>query len=95
MEIDPENISAEEFDEEGGLGIVLDPATVTDKASLVAFIKNLMMDFENNKDAWESWTIDDYLEAMAAFLHDTRADNKITNKFQMVALCLVAASAYE
>jgi len=95
MEIDPENISAEEFDKEDDLDIELDPATVTDKEGLVEFIKNLMMDFEKNKDRWESWTIDDYLEAMAAFLHDTRVDNKITNKFQMVAVCLVAASAYE
>ena len=44
---------------------------VHDQQSLVEFLKALSADFKVNQPEWENWTIDHYLESIAAWIEDT------------------------
>ena len=44
--------------------------SVTDKESLLHFMKMLINDYRKNPQEWEHDSIDEYLDAMMAWVHD-------------------------
>lgn len=76
---------------------------VNDRASLVVFIKALEADFTSDHDAWESWTVDKYIEAIGAWIADEGdirvpmhfPDQAIRNQWHFLAACMYAGKIYE
>jgi len=75
---------------------------VKTKKELIAFIKALRNDFKSNKDSWQNWTLEAYLESMEAWLND--GDGLLMNtgkkieelsKWELVATILYAGKIYE
>ena len=75
---------------------------VNSRVEFVAFVRSLAAHFRSNPDEWESWTIDVYLEALAAWTEDSERHYKHRGEqgpqdinWQVLADMLSAASAYE
>ena len=43
---------------------------ITDMESFARFLNALAKDYKNNHDEWQNWSIDDYLESIAAWIRD-------------------------
>ena len=43
---------------------------VSDIDSFVQFLNSLASDYKDNHDEWQNWSIDDYLESIAAWIKD-------------------------
>lgn len=43
---------------------------ITDTESFARFLYALAQDYKNNHDEWQKWSIDDYLESIAAWIRD-------------------------
>ncbi len=75
---------------------------VKTKQELIVFIKSLRDDFKNNKDDWQNWTLESYLEAVEAWLNDSdglpmNTGQKIEelSKWELVATILYVGKIYE
>lgn len=47
-----------------------DAGAINSKEGLVRFLRELSEDSVANKDEWENWTLEHYLESISAFLND-------------------------
>ena len=79
-----------------------DVDSVSDRHDLATYINLLRLDMRRNPEEYENLTLDDYLEALAAFITDM--DGYCKNRgekmpehpsWSMIASCLAAASIYE
>ena len=65
---------------------------ISDSASLATFIKDLEVDFLADKDSWQNWSIDNYIESISGWVEDGGLDklikDKSLNAFQSVAVCM-------
>ena len=43
---------------------------ITDMESFARFLNALAKDYKNNHDEWQNWSIEDYLESIAAWIRD-------------------------
>jgi hypothetical protein len=75
---------------------------VNSREDLVRFIHALLHDLEDNPDDWENPTLDRYLEAMAAWVHDMHGYYRNRGErmpevltWRHVADILMAARIYE
>ena len=75
---------------------------IKSKSDLVDFIKSLCEDFKSSGEEWESLRIDDYLEALSAWLQDM--DGYFANRnegapktldWKLFGMALLAAKSYE
>jgi hypothetical protein len=80
----------------------LDPDSVSNHKQLQAFINQLRDDLAADPDSWESITLDDYLEAIEAWLHDLEGLYANLGKpwppratWEFMAALLVAGKVYE
>ena len=73
-----------------------------DRDGFVLFVRELIRDFQENKDEWESHDIPSYLEALAAWAEDM--DGMYSNRgepvpqgvsWRVFAQILLSASIYE
>ena len=76
--------------------------TVKSREDLISFIFHLRMDLKNNKEKWENITLEDYLEAMEAWIDDMEGYYLNTNQplpkepsWKTIADILIASSMYE
>ena len=76
--------------------------SVQNRDDLVQFIQALRADLRDNPDDWENTSLDDYLEAMAAWIDDCDGYYKNTGQpipktpsWKMLADILMAAKMYE
>ena len=76
--------------------------SINTRSDLAEFINLLAHDFTQNPDSWENVTIDRYLEAMAAWVHDMGGYFNNQNlpvpespDWKLVGEILQAASVYE
>jgi len=67
---------------------------VDSKQDFVEFVNALRDDFMVNKDEWESWTIDQYLDSLAGWVEDHDVSYSDGN-WQVFAKVLLAAANYE
>ena len=75
---------------------------VKSKDDLIKFINHLRMDLKTNSAKWENITLEDYLEAMEAWVNDMDGYYLNTNQpipkqpsWKTIADILYAASSYE
>ena len=75
---------------------------VKSREDLIRFIFHLRMDLKNNKEKWENITLEDYLEAMEAWINDMDGYYLNTNQplpkepsWKTIADILIASSMYE
>ena len=69
---------------------------VNSKKDLIEFLGLLREDFAKNKENWENWTVDAYLESMQAWLTDTSDKPGTENlTWEFVASILIAPRSYE
>ena len=47
----------------------------SDKKSFLIFINALRSDFIDNREQWENWTIDDFLESIGRWVEDYQGDD--------------------
>jgi hypothetical protein len=78
----------------------IDPNTVTSREEFVSFVKLMRNDLAADPDDWENITLDDFLEALSAWVNDSeRYFSSETPQphlsWRNVAQILLAASAYE
>jgi hypothetical protein len=69
-------------------------AEVNSRQTLADFVIVLLADYEANPDRWENRELAPFLEAMAAWLHDT-ANSAAEPTWQSFGEILIAASMYE
>lgn len=76
--------------------------SIESKEDLVKFISLLRVDFQNNKAEWENITLEDYLEAMEAWITDMDGYYETTDQpipkhtsWKVIADILYASSMYE
>ena len=70
------------------------------KDDLVLFLQLLLEDFRENINEWENVTLADYLEALAAWLHDSdgfyqKRGEKLRPSWKMMGEIFLAAKYYE
>ena len=70
------------------------------KDDLVLFLQLLLEDLKENTDEWENVTLADYLEALAAWLHDSdglyqKQEEKLRPSWKMMGEIFLAAKYYE
>ena len=58
----------------------IDDFKVKDRESFIVFLEFLREDFLNNKERWENKTLDDFLEAMSAWIEDMQGYYDNTNQ---------------
>lgn len=75
-------------------GLLAAAASLSTKDELVTFIANLRGDLGANGEQWESATLEDFLEAMQAWINDSEFDEG-EPVWRTLAKLLVAASRYE
>lgn len=68
--------------------------SIKNKEDFTKFIGLLRDDYKNNKNDWESWTLEDYLEALEA-LCDSTKDIDDKPSWKDFALILWNATVYE
>lgn len=75
---------------------------VSDRGSLVVFIRRLLKDFKENPAEWENRNLTSYLEAMSAWIEVMDVAYKNMNMvmpktpdWRMIAQILIAPKAYE
>lgn len=75
---------------------------VKSREDLIKFIKHLRLDLQTNKAEWENITLEDYFEAMEAWVKDMEGYYSNTNQpvpkqpsWQTIADILFASSMYE
>ncbi|MCG5213083.1 DUF7660 family protein [Streptosporangium sp. KLBMP 9127] len=71
---------------------------VHSKEDLSDFILELRESMTGEPDSWENLTLDNYLEAMSAWLHDSDLPSEIVTSgpsWQFIAEILIAAAIYE
>ncbi|WML58103.1 hypothetical protein [Neobacillus sp. PS2-9] len=75
---------------------------VKSRADLIKFIKHLRMDLQSNRAEWENITLEDYLEAMEAWVNDMEGYYLNTNhpvpkqpSWKTIADILYASGMYE
>ncbi|MED4229384.1 hypothetical protein [Neobacillus cucumis] len=75
---------------------------VKSRADLIKFIHHLRMDLQTNKDEWENITLEDFLEAMDAWVNDIEGYYVNSNQsvpkqpsWKTIADILYASSMYE
>ncbi|CAH1226876.1 hypothetical protein PAECIP111891_06018 [Paenibacillus allorhizoplanae] len=73
----------------------MNPNDVSSKDELVAFLHTLRHDLTNNATSWENQTLENFLEAMAAWLNDSNDANSKTPTWSLLATSLLAGKAYE
>lgn len=75
---------------------------IASRHDLARFVEQLRQDLEDNPDQWENCSLDSYLEAMAAWLHDM--DGYYRNQglaipsapsWRTIAQILLASKSYE
>jgi hypothetical protein len=78
------------------------PASVNSKSDFVRFVQGLRADFAANPGQWENPTLDDFLEAMAAWVavyeHAYRNTGRPVPEnvnWRFIAELLAAARSYE
>lgn len=73
----------------------MDTNQVKSKQDAIRFIQELIIDFIENKDAWENIDILDYFESMQACLMDIDDAVLETNRWELLCSKLEAAKFYE
>ncbi|MEH7300430.1 DUF7660 family protein [Neobacillus drentensis] len=75
---------------------------VKSREDLIKFISHLRMDLQNNRAEWENITLEDYFEAMEAWVNDMEGYYLNTNQpvpkqpsWKTIADILYASSMYE
>lgn len=75
---------------------------IEDAKDLAQFIEDLMQDYRSDSPEWENKTLLTYLEAMSAWVKDSRGYYRNNSQsfpdkeaWQVVALALLAARGYE
>jgi hypothetical protein len=75
---------------------------VNSREDLIKFIFHLRMDLQTHKDKWENITLDDFLEAMEAWVNDMEGYYLNSNQpvpkqpsWKTIADILYASSMYE
>ncbi len=75
---------------------------VKSREDLIKFINQLRMDLQTNKDEWENITLEDFLEAMEAWINDMdgyylNSDQPVPKQpsWKTIADILYASSMYE
>ena len=75
---------------------------VASREDLSAFVMSLVEDFRQNRDGWENWDLEDYLESVSAWLHDCDGLEKNTGfkipeqpDWKFVATILMAGKFYQ
>ncbi|MEH7225003.1 hypothetical protein V7112_14435 [Bacillus sp. JJ1566] len=75
---------------------------IKSREDLIKFINHLRMDLQNNRAEWENITLEDYLEAMEAWVNDMNGYYLNLNQpmpkqpsWKIIATILYASSAYE
>ncbi len=69
--------------------------------NFVEFLKNLANDFHEKKNDWQNWDIDAYLKAVAAWIEDSKRNQKMQSSFgeiknwKMLADIFLAGKLYE
>ncbi|MCX4398078.1 MULTISPECIES: hypothetical protein [unclassified Streptomyces] len=78
------------------------PPEPRSREELVAFLRDLHKEFRTRGQEWENGTLDDFLEALAAWVHDSpgaykNADEQIPpdGDWTFMARALRAATLYE
>ena len=71
------------------------PQSVTSKTEFIQFVAELRQDLAQNPTEWENPTLERFLEAMAAWLQDTRQRPAEDLSWHFLAQLLIAASSYE
>jgi hypothetical protein len=67
---------------------------VKDGESLVRYLSELRENLNTNPEEWESLTLDDYLEAMTAFVQDGGLRNE-ENPYAAIARAVTGGKIYE
>ncbi|CAM3156390.1 hypothetical protein PALU110988_05415 [Paenibacillus lupini] len=70
------------------------PNDVFTKEDFVKFLNTLRHDLTYNADSWENQTLEDFLEAMEAWLTDSESVTN-TPSWNIFATSLLAGKAYE
>lgn len=60
----------------------------------IAFLIELQKDFKENKEDWENWTIDDYLESIAACIKDNKWNPEALD-WKFLAKIFLGGKSYE
>ena len=69
--------------------------SVTDRQSLVEFVRDMREDFIASEGRWENPTLERFLDAIAAWCSDSSATEVDAPSWTLVAEMLGAASLYE
>lgn len=56
---------------------------VTDTESFALFLNALAQDYKDNHDEWQNWSVDDYLESIAAWIKDS-SDSHGNDEFEQL-----------
>lgn len=81
----------------------IDTKHIKSKGDFINFLENLIRDFRTNGDKWENKSINDYLEAMKAFLSSVEGFKKNIKpdletesiNWELIADAFLAARIYE
>ncbi len=68
---------------------------VNNKDSFIEFLKALSKDSNENKNAWENMTIEDYLESIAAWTEDSSDTLNKGFDYKTAAILFYAGKIYE
>jgi hypothetical protein len=68
---------------------------VTDRESLVEFVREMRDDLNSGEGSWENPTLERFLDALAAWCSDSSSAEVVTPSWTLVAEMLGAASLYE
>lgn len=71
-----------------------DPSAITDREDFLSFLAQLRADFASSSDGWENPTLEQFLEAVEAWLTDSSPDWERT-AWQALATALRAGRDYE
>jgi hypothetical protein len=79
------------------------PIQVESRADLAFFVESMVDDLKKHPEQWENTTLQDYLEALARYLHDLPgwcknvepSTNPETAQWSLFAVALSGAQIYE
>lgn len=69
--------------------------SIKTRNDFIAFLKLLEQDLKTNRDDWENPALERFLEAMSAWLSDTKEEETAEPSWRLFASTLLAAKIYE
>lgn len=70
-------------------------ASINSREDFIAFVQVLARDFSEQKDEWENWSIEDYLDALARWLEAMGDRVPAEASWKLFGECMIAAKYYE